>query len=185
MPQITIDQHIAAVKNVHGSLRPDRLTDTADRVQQQTGNARAQYQGGKKDVQSVDEPGVHEVRDRGASALYQDLLQAALEERFQYTGWFNSWGACFKRDAFGTFGHRLLPARQDEAIAGACREAARRGRKPAVWIDDDADGLRSINAANGQLRIVSKDRSYSDKDSIDVGPQPVQMIEGGRAIDAG
>ncbi len=64
----------------------------------------------------------------------------------------------------------------DGKTAGRCREASAR-------INDDADGLLTLDAADGELRIVGDHRSYADDDGIDVGAKAMQVIEGRRAVD--
>jgi hypothetical protein len=79
MPQITIEQHIAAVKNVDPSFRPQRLVEAAYRRQGRALYAGSHYHRRDKNMNPVHNSRVHEMGYGRGAALHQNFSETSLK----------------------------------------------------------------------------------------------------------
>jgi hypothetical protein len=135
-------------------------------------------------VQAIKTTGRKKTRYRVGAAFDEDTAESELRETCEDIGRSNNSICRWKREHLNAGqGTRCSPCRYHQPSSAITVEQACRRRQASARIEHNASRMRTVDAANRELRIISKSGSYSDNDSVNDCAEAMQMRETGWSID--
>jgi hypothetical protein len=164
--------------------RAQRLFDTFNRMKDDARLAGAEEDGSDHHVQAIKTTGRKKTRYRVGAAFNENTAESEFRETREDLGRSNMSICRRKREHLDAGqGTRCSPCRYHQPSSAITVEQAGRGRQASTRIEHNASRMRTVDAANRELRIISKGGSNSDNDSVNDCTKSMQMRKAGRSID--
>jgi ferredoxin len=164
--------------------RAQRLFHTFNRVKDDARSAGAKQDGSDHHVQTIKTAGRKKTRDRVGSAFNEDTAESEVREAGKDVGRSHMSICRRKREHLDAREcTRCSTCRYHQPSSAITVEQPRRRRQTSARIEYYTSRMRTIDAANCELRIIDKSSSYSDNDSVNDGAKAMQMRKSGRSID--
>jgi hypothetical protein len=164
--------------------RAQRLFDTFNRVKDDARSAGTKEDGSDHHVQAIKTTGRKKTRYRVGAAFNEDTAESEFRETTEDIGRSNMSVGRRKREHLDAGQDTRCSPRGYHQPSGAITvEQARRRRQTSARIEHNASRMRTVDAANRELRIISEGGSYSDNDSVNDRAKAMQMRKTGRSID--
>jgi hypothetical protein len=164
--------------------RAQRLFDTFNGIKDDARPASTKKDGSDHHVQAIKTTGGKKTRYRFGAALNEDSAESELGESGKDVCRGNMVICRRKREHLDAGQSTRCSACRHHQAAGAIRVEQACGRhQTSARIENNASRMGTVDAANRELRIISKGGSDSDNDSVNDGAEAMQMRKTGRSID--
>jgi hypothetical protein len=147
-------------------------------------SAGAKEDGSDHHVQAIKTTGRKKTRNRVGAAFDEDTAESEFRETREDIGRSNNSIRRWKREHLDAGqSTRRSPCCYHQPSSTITVEQACRRRQASARIEHNASRMRTVDAADRKLRIISKSGSYSDDDGVNDCAEAVQMRETRRSID--